>query len=154
MGAGLWRAWTCKIERTRPDHAASIGNWLLYCPGAHAFWSYWWVGLIHLRPIEGVKPAVVATPGAGWELVCIAQDPGTEPDPDKPGETFRPLSPIDWIVQFGDVKTDREAERVGLAVVRAIMSGEVSPDSDYRAFWATSIPATAKHYAEGGHPES
>lgn len=153
-GAGKWRAWRCPRPETGvPDHQAHIGGWLLHCPGAHAFWSYWWIALIHLRPIPGVKAAHIKTPGAGWEMICFAQDPGTEPDPDRAVETFKPLSPIDWVVQFGDVKDDHEATRVAGAVVDAIMRGDVSPDSDFRSFWERTIPATAKHFAEGAHPE-
>jgi hypothetical protein len=151
-GKADWRAWHCAVQRTRPDHAASLGNWLLFCPGAHAFWSYWWVALIHLRPIEGVKPAIITTPGAGWEMACLAQDPQRDPDPDKPVDTFAPLTPIDWVVQFGYARNDREAERV--AVVLACMTGEVSPDTDFASYWAKAIPDTAKHYSEGAHPQS
>lgn len=158
-GAGNWSAWCVKLppvgERYKPDADATVATWLLHCPGAHAFWSYWWIYLIHLRPIEGErKPAVIVVPGAGWEMTSFAQDPAVPPDPDDAEQTMAFLSPVDWQVQFGEVKTDREAERVALAVVNAIMSGKVSPDSDFRQFWKDTIPSTAAHYAAGGHPES
>ncbi len=153
-GTGQWKAWVAKMERVRPAHQAALAEWLLFCPGAHAAWSYWWIGLIHLRPLEGVPPAHIRTSGAGWEMICMAQDPTVEPDPDRVHETLRMLTPIDWEVQFGDVKDDRQAEQVGVAVIRAIMSGTISPDSDFREHWERLIPGTAKHIAEGGHPVS
>jgi hypothetical protein len=155
-GEARWCAWRSRLPppgaRKRPDHDAALAQVLVHCPGAHACWSYWWLTLLHLRPIEGVRPAVVLSPGAGWEIVSAAQDPDHPPDPDDDA-TARWLRPIDWAVQFGEVTSDHEALRVFDAVVTGIMSGRVSPDSDFRAFWSRSIPATAKHHAEGGHPE-
>jgi hypothetical protein len=155
-GVGHWCAWDVPLvpaERRKPDDT-TIAHFLLHCPGAHAFWSYWWIALIHLRPIEGVKPAHITTPGAGWEMFCFAQQPEVSPDPDRSEETFRYLIPIDWVVQFGDVRTDHDAKRIALTVVRAIMTGKVSPDQDFRSFWEATIRDTAKHFAAGGHPEN
>jgi hypothetical protein len=124
--------------------------WLLDCPGAHAFWSYWWIGLFHLRELHGVAAALSAS-SVGWEIMSVAQNPDTAADADDP-TTCRYLSPVDWAVQFGDVKNDADAERVLLAVIKAIVTGSVSPDSDFRSFWLQDIPDTAKCIAEGRHP--
>ena len=158
VGAEQWRAWQSRNkpvgERGKPDWDAMIGRWLLFCPGAHAFWSYWWISLVHLRPIPGEsKPAVIRVPGAQWEVMCDAQDPGVAPDPDD-FTTVAMLQPLDWVVQFGAVKSDADAERVVTAAVRRIMTGQVSPDTDYRSYWESAFAATAKHFAEGGHPTS
>lgn len=153
-GAGAWKAWRVRLapkgKREKRDHDAGLGSWLLFCPGAHLCWSYWWITLIHLRPIEGVRPAVVTMPGAGWEMACWAQDPDAAPDPDDV-RTSKPLSPIDWVVQFGSVQSDEKAVAVAEAVVRAIMRGDVSPDSDFRSFWNKAIPDTAACIATGKH---
>lgn len=156
-GVGAWRAWRVTLppigQRERADHDATVGMWLLFCPGAHLAWSYWWLTLIHLRPIEGVPPAKITTPGAGWEVICCAQDPNDAPSPDDP-KSLRMLQPIDWIVQFGDVADDARATEVAELVVKAIMRGEVSPDQDFRRFWKESIPATARCVATGKHAAS
>lgn len=161
FGAGVgeerWRAWRVGIpplgQRGDPAFDAELGMWLLFCPGAHLAWSYWWINLIHLRPIEGTPPPQILAPGNGWEMLCGAQQPDIEPDPDRREETVRFLQPFDWQVQFGAVKSDHEAERVAAACVREIMRGQVSPDQDFRSFWGRTIPATAAHYAAGAHPE-
>lgn len=154
---GQWKAWRLALppvgQRGRPDADATIAGWLVYCPGAHAAWSWWWLTLMHLRPIEGVKPAVLEYPEATFEIGSIAQQPNVQPDPERGLETFAPLIPIDWMAQFHGV-SDADAVRVLAAVVRAIMSGDVSPDYDFRSFWKRTIPATARCFAEGGHPSS
>lgn len=149
-GAGPWRAWRAKAER----EGAGIAGWLVFCPGAHAAWSYWWIMLIHLRPMPGEPEAVITTPGAQWEIMCVAQAPDVEPDPDEPKATLRHLTPIDWAVQFADVKDDEKAIEVAEDVIRAIMTGTRSPDSDFRSFWKRAIPETAKCRATGKHSPS
>ena len=84
---------------------------------------------------------------------ALTPGPAATPERARP-ETARPLTPIDWIVQFGDVKADADAERVLYAAIKAIMTGTVSPDTDFARYWAAAIPAAAKCQAEGGHPES
>lgn len=150
-GAGEWCAWRAVLMRVRPAQSAGVSSWLLYCPGAHVCWSYWWISLCHLRPIEGVEAVQLHAPDMRYEVICYAQDPEHGPDPDRPAETSHMLSPIDWGVQFGSVDTDEKAARVIELVVDAIMTGHYSPDSDFRSLWQASIPATAKHVAEGKH---
>lgn len=147
-----WKAW--RVPVTEERKATEVATWLLYCPGAHAAWSYWWITLVHLRPIPGAPPAIVTVPGAGWEAISFAQDPGTPPDPDRPKDTFRHLTPIDWVAQFGHVKDDAQAIAVIEAGVALIMRGEVSPDSDFRSFWKRSLEATAACIASGKHAQS
>lgn len=157
-GAGQWKAWKCKLapvgQRGRPDFDAEVAIWLVFAPGAHACWSYWWISMIHLRPIPGVQAATINTPGAGYEVICMAQDPKHVPDPDEPAGTNRMLTPIDWVVQFGHAKSDEKAIEVGEANIRSIMTGQVSPDSDFRSWWKKTIPATAECYAKGIHSPS
>jgi hypothetical protein len=150
-GAGAWRAWRCKLEpvgqRGRPDWDGTLAHFLVQAPGAHAFWSEWWISIMHLRDIPGVRPAVLQFAGAEHEILCVAQDPALKADPDDPN-TARLLMPIDWSVQFRGC-SDRLAIEVGTAVIRAIMSGTVSPD--FASYWAKTIPATAACYASGTH---
>lgn len=152
-GVGEWKAWRCRLPTVleKPDHQATVAGWLLFCPGAHLAWSYWWITLVHLRDIPGVPPAKLRFPGAGWEVLCMAQEPDHAPDPDDATGTLRFLTPLDWVVQFGDVANDEQATRVIEAVVDLIMSGRVSPDQDFRSFWMRSIPDTAACHATGKH---
>lgn len=153
VGVAGWRAWRSKREAGEPS--TSVAAWLLYCPGAHPFWSYWWIMLVHLRPVEGAPPAVIATPGAQWEVICAAQNPEhPEPNADDAKGTLRYLTPFDWVVQFGDVKDDTKAIEVVEAAVHAIMSGQTSPDSDFRRYWKNAIPATARCHATHKHARS
>lgn len=150
---GSWRAWRAALkpvgQRGRPDWDATLAHYLVRAPGAHAFWSEWWICLMHLRPIEGVRPAILQFPGAEHEILCVAQDPAVKGDPDDQ-ETVRLLSPIDWAVQFKGC-TDRVAIDVAETVIKAIMTGNASPDSDFRRFWERTIPATAACHAKGTH---
>ncbi len=152
VGAGSWRAW--RVKPATEDPSTGVAAWLLHCPGAHAFWSYWWIMLIHLRPVEGAPPAVITTPGAGWEVICAAQQPDVAPNADEVKGTLRYLTPFDWVVQFGDVKDDAKAIEVVEAVVQAIMTGQASPDSDWRRYWQNAIPATARCHATHKHARS
>jgi hypothetical protein len=97
---------------------------------------------------------VIHTPGAQWEVLCAAQQPGVEPNADDPKATLRYLTPLDWVVQFGDVKDDAKAIEVAEAVVHAIMTGQTSPDSDFRRYWKEAIPATARCHATHKHARS
>ena len=152
VGVGAWRAWACNLppmgQRGMPDRDATIASWLLFCPGAHAAWSYWYVSLCHLRPIEGARPAHIAKEGNGWEMLCYAQHPDHEPDPDDV-KTVHYMTPVDWVVQFGEVRDDLEAVIVALSVVTLIMRSSVSPDQDFRRLWAEAIPKIAHRVAIG-----
>lgn len=150
-GVGAWKAWRSKLppEGTRPspDQDATLAVWLVHCPGAHLGWSYWWITLVHLRPIAGVRPADIHTPGASYEVACVAQNPDVAPDPDRvfgDDSTCHWLTPVDWVVQFGSVQTDKRAIQVIESAVEAIMTGRVSPDRDYRSFWKGAIRQTAE----------
>jgi hypothetical protein len=36
------RAWVVKKPIVKPDHNASLSEWLINVPGAHPFWEYWY----------------------------------------------------------------------------------------------------------------
>lgn len=149
------RAWRVPNRSRTPDHAATLGQWLVQVPGAHPFWEHWAVAVIHLRPLPGAKAAHKRYPQAEYEFVIFAIDPTTapEPDPDKADEGYPFLTPVDVAEQFHGV-SDRDAVRICDAAVRAILSGDVSPDQDFRPMWKALIRDTVAHFASGAHAEN
>ena len=69
-------------RRDPPDWTATLAGWFLNCPGQSPAWEHYLLSIIHLRPIEGVKPAVVNVPGATHEILMVALDPGKNPKPE------------------------------------------------------------------------
>jgi hypothetical protein len=155
------RAWRIPMaplgHRGRPDADATVAGWLMFVPSAHAFWTYWAAFVVHLRPIEGVRPAHISEPGATHELMIMALNP-EQPLPDLAavgrGEaSFAWLMPIDQLQQF-TVNDDAQAAQLLELAVRSCVDGYASPDQDWRGRWRQMIPATAAHLREGKHPET
>lgn len=160
--AGLARVW--RIRHTTEAEAAhgeswgygssSLSDYIVNGP-YHPFWSWWYVGLVHLRPLDGAPPANKQYPEAEYELMCMSLDPDPKdgrpktPDLDKieAGDVLGGLpgflSPPDWIVQFHGVADD-QAREVAEHAARAIAHGQ-SCDSDFRSWWNAAIPNTVKH---------
>lgn len=150
INGARWRAWRVPVQPQNPDETASLACWLLHCPGAHPFWSYWTVSLIHLRPIEGgSRPAVKSYPHAEFELMVITIDPNHQPDPDD-SRSLHYLRPVDVSEQFHGI-TDAQAVELTKALVEHVCRGMLSPDSDWRARWREHIEATVEHMTTG-HP--
>lgn len=140
----------------RPDHEGGLAAWLLNVPGAHPFWSWWMLAACHLRPIPGAQSARKHYPGAEYEFAIITINPEEHPivDPDNlPREGFHLLRPSDVVHQFHGV-TDADVKRIAALAVRAIVTGQISPDQDYRSMWEGLIDGTVAHYREGRHQQS
>lgn len=149
------RAW--KLVATQPprnvDHTATLGAWLINCTWAHPAWQWWFMGLVHLRPIQGQsKPAFRRYPEAEFEIVVWSIDPERcpAPDPDQYGDGYPMLLPIDHEHQFHGV-SDADAVRIADLFVRAIADGILSPDQDFRSVWRHHLDATVAHYRAGKH---
>lgn len=148
------RAWSLSHKSDVPDHTACLGNWLVNVPGAHPFWEYWLIVVIHLRDIPGVKPAYKKYPEAEFEFSIHSIDPERCPSPDPDGGVGFPiLSPVDVVEQFHGI-SDRDARRVAEAGVTAIVNGQVSPDQDFRSLWGMLITGTVEHFKQGAHREN
>jgi len=148
------RAWL--VGRPDDDHVdttAAVATYLLSVPGAHPFWSWWVLSVVHLRDIPGQsKPPTRRYPEAEHELLIAALDPGTQPDPGDP-TTFRYMTPIDVCEQFHGLDDDGALTLARLSVL-SICRGDASPDQDWRPWWRTAIPNTVQHIALGSHPRA
>lgn len=144
-----WRAWAVPIKADEAGHA-TVGQWLVEAPGAHPFWWWYCVGVVHLRPVEGMPPPVIRFPGASHEIMFVALNP-EKPLPDLDDwKGMSPLHPIDLEHQF-IVPDDEAARELGELAVRFMLRGN-SPDQDFRQYWRDVINNTAEHSRLGGHP--
>jgi hypothetical protein len=166
--SGIAKVWQIRHQpEMKTAHADSWGyasgslcDFIVHGP-YHPLWSWWYIGLVHLRPIEGAPPANKQYPEAEYELMCLSLNPRGEsgrpkiPDLEKleAGDVEHGLpgflTPPDWVVQFHGV-TDEQARKIATIAVKIIAEGQ-SCDSDFRQWWKHSISETARHYREGLH---
>lgn len=159
---GVARVWRIRhqaeMETAHADSwgyvSSSLADYIINGP-YHPLWSWWYLGLIHLRPIEGAPPAIKQYPEAEYELMCMSLNPDGEPGRpkvpnldkieagDMKGGLPGFLTPADFAVQFHGV-TDEQAREVAEHAARAIARG-VSCDSDFRSWWKRAIPNTVEH---------
>jgi hypothetical protein len=149
-------------KRDKADWQAGIGMWVMEIPRSHPLWWNYVATMIHLRDIDGVKPAVKDTPESEYEISIYSLNPEIAlpslaamekeklADGDKSwyGAT---LHPPDIVVQFGQVGGDANADEILEACVKACVHGYISPDQDFRVQWAQMLANTVKHYQEGTH---
>lgn len=126
-----WAAWRSTVL---PTPTATVAQYLLYCPGAHLGWSYWGAGIIHLRDIAGLNPAVITRPDATHEVIFWSINPQACPTPDPDAPTWPYLMPFDLVEQFTALG-DESAVEVLRQMVALIMTGTMSPDQDFRTYW-------------------
>lgn len=134
-----------------PDWSASLAAWFLTCPGQSPAWEHYVLSTIHLRPIDGVRPAVIRVPGATHEVLLYACDPRSDPTADP--ATWRPLHPINVMEQVtlpDDASAAALLRDTALAVVVGLLwaepplSGQVEP-------WRTSLIRTSAHFRGEEH---
>jgi hypothetical protein len=150
------RAWNLDISKAPegPTKPAAVSSWLVNMPGAHAFWSYWTLSIISLRDLPGVPPAKKKYSEAEYEFMILAIDPERCPNPDPDViivKGYPWLTPVDVIEQFHGI-SEMDCRRLAEGAVRAILSGQISPDQDYRSAWKSLIAGTVQHFVEGRHP--
>jgi len=107
----------------KPDFKAQLASWLLECPGQSAAWRHYHLAVIHLRPIEGVKPADIRREGATHEIMLVALDSEKNPVADD-ASTWRWLSPVNLVEQIIGVN-DEDAVDIAQAAVRKILQGQL-----------------------------
>ena len=153
----MGRAWSVPLSNDKPEWSGSVGVWLLESDKFHPAWTRWLVGLVHLRPIEGVRPAAKHFPSATHEFHIVSLNPEHYANHAEKlagrfseDEPWGFLTPIDVVEQF-EVSADAIARQILDLAVRAILDGHASPDQDYRTLWQRLIADTAKHYRDGRH---
>lgn len=143
MVGAAGEGWKCEIEASdllTKDSEGSVSTWLLNCPGQSPAWSNYVIGCVHLRPIEGVKPAKLRFPEATHEIFLAAIDPGIKDlRPTNMLEKFHAyhkdtkhgayLSPLNYVHQWGGL-TDAQAatltDVMAIAIVNGILPAEPS----------------------------
>jgi hypothetical protein len=144
------RAWIITAHPQHPDETASVAAWLLYMPGAHPFWAYWMLSVVHLRNIEGQsRPAIKHHDDATHELIVLTLNPEHAPPDPARWDHVHYLEPFDQVIQF-TVPTDADAAKLLELAVRRCCDGYLSPDQDYRDVWRRAVAETAAH-ARGEH---
>ncbi len=130
----------------RPDVAATLSTWFLNCPGQSPAWDNYLLSIIHLRPIEGVRPAVISVPKATHEVLLLAADPTTNPtamDPDSWQFLF-PHNVSEQIELPDDVTAVMLLEDCARAVVDGILPAEPALAGAVEP-WRTVLIKTAAH---------
>jgi hypothetical protein len=157
-GAPMMESTFCKVweipKEVLAGNPSVLVSYVVHCPNAHAFWSWWLVSVIHLRPVEGQPPAVLRYPEAQYEFSTIAIEPPERVPHNKlarPEAPFKLMMPMDVEVQFHGV-TDEQAGTVCALSVRSMVQGVAYPDSDYRSAWEHLIRGTVEHLKAGKHP--
>lgn len=122
------------LVRERPDQEAALAGWLATIPTAHPLWHSYAINVIHLRPIDGVRPANKHYPEAAYEINVIALDPDKPLSDPKQGETYRisHLVPLNLVLQFHGI-SDGQAQGLARALVAEYVAGRISPDTDFRS---------------------
>lgn len=133
------RAWYVPLERARRwarQHQRQLSDATLAMAyvngqGFHPFWSWWMVGLVHLREEPGLPPPKRHYVGAEYEISIFSCNP-EKPAPDVNGQGFLAvLTPPDLVFQFHGL-TPEQALGVHKFLVEAICAGRTSPDADWR----------------------
>jgi hypothetical protein len=123
-----------KLEPVENGMGTSLGRYLVCCPGLHAAWEYWLIGVVHLRDEPGLPPA---DNHHSHELMVAAIEPRDGIDPDV-RETLKIMQPLDVVHQF---TVGSDAIAVGLLdeLVRMVCRFELHPDSDFRSTWPGAV---------------
>lgn len=146
------RAWLRQCKSDVPDHQATLASWLVNVYGAHPFWQWWAVSVVHLRDVPGQsRPAHKAYPEAAYEFLIVAIDPAWPEASSTADDLELPfLSPIDVCEQFHGVDDANAFRFCGMAV-DLIVGGRLSPDQDYRSVWREVVRDSIAHLRDGRH---
>lgn len=153
------RAWKASPSaELRTQWPAGLDMYLVHCPSAHPFWSWYVVSGCSLAPMPGLPPAKMHRPGMSHEVMVFALDPDFKPDDDwcSAGDkrwAKHLLTPANLCEQFGDLTDDQANELVWL-LVRAFCLGHASPDSDHASRNRELLAGTADHLRAGRHVPS
>lgn len=130
------RAWKLQPAAPLPQQIATLSTWLVNRPGAHPFWEWWTVTVVHLREVDGLPEAARVYPEAEYEFQIRTLDPEVSPTPhpDMVDEGYDYIDPPDVIEQFHGIN-DRQAQALCSMAIQEILDGHLSPDENFRAEW-------------------
>lgn len=146
----------CAMPEQRPtgDQKATICAWLLKLPNWSPAWDEFLLTAVHLRPIDGVKPATITLEGATHELILAACDPARPTDPENVFQTAIFLTPINVVQQF-IVDNDEQAIELISIIAKACTGGllPIEPQGiiGARDHWKNVVIKTAEHIRSGKH---
>lgn len=137
---------------------ATAAGWLIFWPGCHAVWSWWYVGAVSLVDVPGLPPARKTYAAAEWELHVAALDPDIFPNDlgerDVESESLpiveSYLSPPDFVFQFDGLTKPQTTNLVGLYVTHSVVFG-LPPDSDHARGWTAAMRAAVEQFKAGAH---
>lgn len=116
----------------RANKDTTLASWLLRVPWAAPMTPCYWLTLVHLRCVPGVKVPRIYLPGATHELVLCAHNPDFPLD-----VTACPvphLVPTYFAAQFV-AESDRAAKLRVWGTVQEVLAGQLGPDTDWTQQW-------------------
>lgn len=135
------RSWRCDLDEGRRvigvprEKDGVLVNWVVEAPWAHPVWHSYSILLLHLRPIEGLPPAILHREDATHELLVHALNPDhPREELIKTGVLIHFMTPINFGAQFVELSDELALDRVE-RTVREIVDGHLSPDTDYQLEW-------------------
>jgi hypothetical protein len=137
MGGAHGRAWLINFSHpswSQTKLGACVALWVIEAPSAHPAWHSYVMSLIHLRPIPGLEPPIMYVADATHEMVLAALDPDKPRQPAIDGCDLWPLNPPNFAAQF-TAENDAAAMAHCEQSVRAIVAGQLSPDTDHTHAW-------------------
>jgi len=124
----------------QPDYEATLGAWIIEAPYAHPVWHSYFMTLVHLRTIPGVRPPNIGRlKEATHEIMLFALDPNKPREPAIKGhELPASMSPHNFVGQF-IASTDGMALDRMRTTAEKIIDGRLNPDTDYIRWWAAEF---------------
>jgi hypothetical protein len=125
----LWRQYAA--SQGAGTAGAEVSAWIVEAPWAHPVWHSYLLMAIHLRGAPDLPAPVIHLPGASHECAVIALNPEYTPTLDRFPRYLRPLNFTgQWVAE-----SDEAAAVKIEACVDEILSGVLSPDTDYMRKW-------------------
>lgn len=161
------KAWKVRYDPGALDETAkrllelgvALDSWVVQGP-YHIGWDHWLLYAVSLQDVEGLQPANRQYPEAEFSIEIWSLRP---PDGQRTGlrrsigdvesgkaKSFAFLTPCDGVYQFHGVSA-ADVNDILSKVVRMIVDGHASPDSDWRSWWRVCIENTVRHYRGEAH---
>jgi hypothetical protein len=126
-----WKLDMAAIRNKTGQKDSTIEAWVVHSPAAHPLFHVYLIYCLHLRPTKGVKPANISLRGATHEIGVWVVDPAWKLRTD---DVPVPLHPANFVAQFIESEDEKAAVRVRHSV-HEIITGRLSPDTDYIQHW-------------------